>query len=155
MGEGSRRAAVRAVACWVLLAASCVQTPRIIAPQTPSSDDRSLNALLAAHPLPADQNITAALLGRTDALSYHLVQIRDREQPHIHATHDAVVTLLRGKGQLYVRGEPHEMRQGDVAIVPHGTPHNFVNTDSAPAAAFVTFAPPYDGTDQLPINAVP
>jgi quercetin dioxygenase-like cupin family protein len=127
----------------------------VIAPQTPGNDDSSLTALLAAHPLPAGQNIVALLLGRTDTFSYHLVQIRDREQPHIHATHDLVVTLLRGKGQLYVRGEPREMQQGDVAVVPHGTPHNFVNANSTPAVAFVTFAPPYDGTDQVPMSAAP
>ena len=71
-----------------------------------------------------------------------MVQIRDREQPHVHATHDLAVTLLHGAGCLYIRGTPHDMRPGDVALVPHGTPHYFVNAESAPAVAFVTFAPP-------------
>ena len=139
----------------MLWGAACTRSPRILLPEAHGVDDASLTALLAAHPLAATQNIGALLLGRTDALSYHLVQIRDREQPHIHATHDLVVTLLRGKGLIFVRGEPREMRPGNVAVVPHGTPHYFVNTDSAPAASFVTFAPPYDGTDQVPIPAAP
>ena len=143
---------ILAITCWGL-STSCARSPHILIPEIRGASDDSVTALLTAHPLPADQNISALLLGRTDALSYHLVQIRDREQPHVHATHDLAVTLLRGKGQLYVRGEPREMHAGDVAVVPHGTAHNFVNSDSAPAVAFVTFAPPYDGTDQVPASA--
>jgi mannose-6-phosphate isomerase-like protein (cupin superfamily) len=136
-------------------AAACTRVPHIITPETRGVDDERVTAMLAAHSLPAGQNVSALLVGRTDALSYHLVQIRDRERPHIHATHDLVVALLKGKGQLFMDGRPREMRSGDVAVVPRGTPHYFVNTDSSPAAAFVTFAPPYDGTDQLPIAPGP
>jgi quercetin dioxygenase-like cupin family protein len=154
MPAGSQTLRV-AVIAWVLLwGAACTRTPRIVAPEAQSIDHGSLAVLLAAHPLAATENINALPLGRTDAISYHLVQIRHREQPHIHTTHDLVVTLLRGKGRLFVRGEPHEMHPGDVAVVAHGTPHYFVNTDCAPSAAFVTFAPPYDGTDQVPVQAV-
>lgn len=147
-----RRWVVLMIVWWISSAAACTPVPRIITPATPRGDDSRLTAFLAAHPLPATQNISALPLGHTDALSYHLVQIRDREQPHIHAAHDLAVTLLRGRGQLYVHGEPQEMRPGDVAVVPRGTPHYFVNSDGAPAAAFVTFAPPYDGADQVPVT---
>jgi mannose-6-phosphate isomerase-like protein (cupin superfamily) len=152
MENGSRVAGAAVIAYCVLFAAGCVRAPHIITPEPHSVSSGSLTALLAGHPLAATQNISALPLGHTDAFSYHLVQVRDREQPHVHATHDLVVTLLRGKGQMYVRGIPTEMRAGDVAVVTHGTPHYFVNTGCIPTAAFVTFAPPYDGTDQVPIT---
>ncbi len=107
---------------------------------------------MAAHPLPPGANIRSLPLGRTEACSYHLVQVRDREAPHVHATHDLAVTVLRGHGQLYIRGEARPMEVGDVAVVPRGTPHYFVNSGAVPAAAFVTFAPPYDGKDQVPVE---
>ena len=154
MAAGSQILRLAVIAWWVLWGAACARTPRILAPETQGIDRGSLAALLAGHPLAATQNISALPLGRTDTISYHLVQIRDREQPHIHVTHDLVVTLLRGKGQLFVRSQPQEMHPGDVAVVAHGTPHYFVNTDCTPSAAFVTFAPPYDGTDQVPVQAV-
>jgi mannose-6-phosphate isomerase-like protein (cupin superfamily) len=154
MRPQSRTLRAAVIASVVLSGAACARAPHIITPETPAVDNR-LTDFLAAHPLPVGQNISALPLGRTDALSYHLVQIRDREQPHVHATHDLVVTLLRGSGQLYVRDEPQPMRCGDVAVVPRGTPHHFVNTGRAPAAAFVTFAPPYDGADQVPVAAGP
>jgi quercetin dioxygenase-like cupin family protein len=151
MKNGSMVIGALALGWWMWAAAACTRVPHIITPETRGVDDGRLTALLAAHPLPAGQNISALLVGHTEALSYYLVQIRDREQPHTHATHDLAVTLLKGKGQLYVDGAPQEMRCGDVAVVPHGTPHYFVNADSAPAVAFVTFAPAYDGSDQIPI----
>jgi mannose-6-phosphate isomerase-like protein (cupin superfamily) len=122
MAHELRVVRVTILASCLLSIAACVRSPHVITPQARGIDDVQLTALLAAHPLPATQNISALPLGHTDAFSYHLVQIRDREQPHIHATHDLTVTLLRGNGQLYIRGEPQEMRAGDVAVVPHGTP---------------------------------
>lgn len=138
------------VAVISLAGIACTTTPHLLLPSPQGWQRTPLAAVLAEHPLPEGKNISALLLGRTEALSYHLIQIRDREQPHIHATHDATVALLRGSGQLYVGGRTHEMHAGDVAVIAHGTAHYFVNTGSAPAVAFATFAPPYDGKDQVP-----
>jgi len=138
--------------CLASVAGCCATAPSLTLSDLYGTRRSTLEAALQQYPLAEGQNIRAGALGQTDALSYHLVQIRDREQPHIHATHDLAVTLLRGAGTLYIRGIPHDMRAGDVAVVPRGTPHYFVNTQSTPAAAFVTFAPPYDGKDQVPMQ---
>jgi len=126
--------------------------PHVLFANGQAASQTPLTSMLAAHPLLAGQNISALPLGRTDALSLHLIQVRDREQPHQHATHDLSVTLLRGSGRLYVAGDPHEMHAGDVAFVPRGTPHYFVNAGRSPAVAFATFAPAYDGSDQVPVR---
>jgi mannose-6-phosphate isomerase-like protein (cupin superfamily) len=139
------------VAC-SLLVGSCTPAVHVIVPDTQGTRRTDVSTLLRTHPLPEGQNISALLLERTEFLSYHLVQIRDRESPHVHAKHDLVVTLLRGRGWLYIRDTPRKMRTGDIAVVGHGTPHFFVNSDSTPAAAFVTFAPPYDGADRVPVG---
>lgn len=138
--------------CVVSVAGCCAAGPSLTLPDAPGARQDALDALLQQHPLAEGQNIRAVPLGQTETLSYHLVQIRNREQPHVHAAHDLTVTLLRGAGTLYIYGVAHAMRAGDVAVVPHGAPHNFVNTGSTPAVAFVTFAPPYDGTDQVPVQ---
>lgn len=131
--------------------AACASSPHVIHSTPQGMERTSVTLLLAMHPLPEGENISATLLGRTDALSFHLVQIRDRERPHVHAEHDLTVVVLQGSGRLYIDGIAHDMRAGDVAVVPRGTPHYFVNSASTPAAAFVTFAPSYDGKDQLPV----
>lgn len=125
---------------------------RVLVPESGTFVARSPAELAQTYPLADGQNILPTLLGRTEALSYHFIQIRDREPPHAHATHDLVVTLVRGRGTLNVGGRALPMRTGDTAFVPRGQVHFFVNTRSNPAAAFVTFAPPYDGTDNVPAS---
>ncbi len=149
MHDGSRVAGRFLVACALWFTTGCGAAPHLIVPSNAGIERTDLNALLAAYPLAPADIIRAVPLGRTEALSYHLVQIRDREQPHVHATHDLTVTLLRGTGVLHVRGTAQEMRAGDTAAIPRDTPHYFVNTGSTPAIAFATFAPPYDGHDQI------
>jgi len=107
-------------------------------------------ALADEYPLPTGENIRAVILGQTDALSYHFVQVRDRERPHVHAAHDLVVTLLRGRGTVHSGGGIFPMEVGDVVVIPRGTVHYFVNDGFDPTAALVTFAPPFDGKDQVP-----
>lgn len=134
--------------CFVWGTMSCAAVPRLVLPDVGRSGQSDLDSLLATAPLSAGENIRAVVVGHTETSSYHLVQVRDRE----HATHDLSVTLLRGKGSLYVAGVAHELRPGDVAVVPRATPHYFVNAASTPSVAFVTFTPPYDGTDQVPVE---
>jgi len=108
--------------------------------------------LVRLYPCSARRNVTARLLEKTERSSRHLICIRDREQPHIHAAHDLVVTLLEGRGTLWRDGNPVPMQPGDTAAVDAGTVHYFVNEGREPARAFVVFSPAFDGTDQLPPN---
>jgi quercetin dioxygenase-like cupin family protein len=148
---GMRMRRVLIASCLLgLLGCSRTTPPHVFVPDQYAAGGTGLEAILAAHPLPPGQNISALALGQTESCSYHLIQIRDREQPHVHAVHDLAVTVLQGTGRLYIRGEPRVMGAGDVAVVPRATPHYFVNTGADPAVAFVIFAPPYDGKDQVP-----
>ncbi len=140
------------IACVVFAVAGCATVPRLVLPDGNGASQTDLDALLASAPLAAGENIRAVALGHTETSSYHLVQVRDRERPHVHAVHDLSVTVLRGSGTLFIAGVAHELRPGDVAVVPRGTAHYFVNTASTPSVAFVTFAPPYDGKDQVPVE---
>lgn len=111
-----------------------------------------IEAMLAARPPDPGRNITPYLLEASEHSSRHLIWVRDGESPHLHASHDLVVTILQGSGTLWLRGQPIPMRPGDTAAVAAGTPHHFVNGGSEPAAAFVVFAPPSDGSDNVPLS---
>lgn len=104
-------------------------------------------------PLSRDTNIQATPIERGEHASVVLVQIRDRETPHVHTRYDLTVILLRGAGTLWLDRRPLPMREGDVAFVPKGTPHFFVNGGGQPATALVGFAPPFDGPDQQTVEA--
>jgi mannose-6-phosphate isomerase-like protein (cupin superfamily) len=128
--------------------AGCTAPPRTI---VLASGPRPAAALLAAYPPDPQRNITPYLLEQSERTSSHLIWVRDGEQPHVHATHDLVVTVLAGHGTLWLRGTPAPMRAGDVAVIPAGTPHRFVNQGDEPAAALAVFAPPSDGSDNVPV----
>lgn len=131
----------------LLLLAGCAAPGRLLLPTPP----RTLTASAAAPPLPAGANIVPTEIARAGSSSLSIVQIRDGESPHVHATYDLAVTLLDGEGVLWLDGAPLPMRRGDVAFIPRGTPHHFVNGGDAPARAAVVFAPAFAGPDQQPI----
>ena len=108
-----------------------------------------LDAFLAAH-VPADENIRADRVARTETASYHVVQVRDREAPHRHAAHDLTVFVLRGRGTLTLGHTHIRLRAGDAVLIPRGTPHGFVNEGRGRAVTIAVFTPPLDAPDVVP-----
>ena len=100
-----------------------------------------------------DQDIRIDLVATGPATSVHVVQLRKSEKPHIHATHDLKVVVLRGRGTMHIGKEKFRCDAGSVFDIPKGTPHYFMNEGPRPAAALATFSPPYDGKDMIPVPA--
>jgi len=105
--------------------------------------------IVKANPLGPDDNIKGVLLSRQPAVSHYLVQIRDRERPHLHQRHDATIVILRGHGRLVMKDRILIAREGDVFFVPRGTPHYYVNDGPGPTVALAIFTPAYDGKDAV------
>ena len=99
----------------------------------------------------ADQPVRIEELARTANASYHIVQIRDREQPHTHQAHEAVARLEAGEGIFVLGRQVLSLKAGDIVVIPQGKPHFFVNTGKEPAVAWVMFIPPFDGKDYVPL----
>jgi quercetin dioxygenase-like cupin family protein len=107
------------------------------------------------NPVGKDENIKVTPLFKNEDSSHFIIQIRDREKPHIHETHDLTVVVKKGKGILHLGKDTLPMRKGDIAFIPKGAVHYFVNTDSKPSIAYVIFNPSYDGKDIKLIDDVP
>jgi len=108
-----------------------------------------LDAFLGTH-VPADENIRADAIARTETASYHVVQVLGRETPHRHAAHDLTVFVLRGRGTLVLGNTRIPLRAGDAVLIPRGTAHWFVNEGRGRAVALAVFTPPLDATDSVP-----
>jgi quercetin dioxygenase-like cupin family protein len=138
-----------------LLGALGCQGPAPDAPQLMIGALRhGLAPYLAAHPLPDGAEIRADLIERTSGASVHVVQVRGRERPHRHLEHDLVVHVLRGEGVLTLEGAGIPLRVGDVVVVERGAPHWFASAPGTTAVALVTFAPPLDVPDSVPVGDV-
>lgn len=132
-----------------LLVACASRAPVVAVDGAPAS----LEALLARHPLGADQQVRADLLARSAGASYHLVQVRGREEPHRHASHDLVVLVLRGAGTLTLAEARMKLAAGDVALVRRAAAHWFANDGPEPAVALIIFTPPLDAPDTVPVDS--
>src|SRR5262249_37156464 len=64
------------------------------------------------------------------------------ESLNTHATSDQVLLVLDGAVRAEVGTEKADLSQGDVVIVPAGTPHRFRSAGSRPAVTFNVSSPP-------------
>src|SRR3989338_10355155 len=103
--------------------------------------------IVKENPIGKDENIKVIPLFKNENGSHFIIQIRDSEKPHIHETHDLTVVVKRGKGVLHIGKNELPMKCDDIAFIPKGIFHYFVNTGSEPAVAYVIFNPIYDGKD--------
>jgi quercetin dioxygenase-like cupin family protein len=131
---------------------TCVSGPNIYLQYGNEYQELKLDKILADNPLPPGENIKVANLGRSQSASQHVVQIRDREVPHVHKLHDATVTMLRGEGYLILGKKRINLKAGDIVHIPRGVPHYFVNTASQPTVALAVYSPAFDGKDTHPAN---
>jgi mannose-6-phosphate isomerase-like protein (cupin superfamily) len=134
----------------VLLGCTPSQIPYVFLQYAKELRQANLAKVLADNPLGPGENIKIITLGQGQGASHHVVQIRDRESPHLHNAHDGTVIVVRGRGYLVMDTRRITLTAGDIAHIPRGVPHYYVNTDLEPTVAFVIFAPPFDGKDNVP-----
>jgi quercetin dioxygenase-like cupin family protein len=131
---------------------ACAPSPRFFLQYGGELKDTELNKILADNPLLAAENIKVTTLGQGDAVSHHVVQVRNREIPHIHKEHDLTVAVMRGRGYLMLEKTRINLSVGDFLFIPRGTIHYFVNTFHEPSVALAIFSPPFDGKDAVPVG---
>jgi mannose-6-phosphate isomerase-like protein (cupin superfamily) len=131
---------------------ACAPTPRISLQYGTELKQAEIEKVLAENPLGASENIKITTLGQGQGVSHHVVQVRDREKPHMHKMHDGTVVMVKGRGYLMMDNGRIDLSAGDIVYIPRGAVHYFVNTAAEPAVAFVIFSPPFDGKDTLPVS---
>ncbi len=112
-----------------------------------------LRELARREPLRAGEDFRVVALGRDAHTSHHVVHIRNAETPHRHDTHDLVVVILRGHGQMLLGTDRRPVAEGSILYIPRGTVHAFANESGEPASAYAMYTPPYDGKDKVDVDA--
>jgi quercetin dioxygenase-like cupin family protein len=147
-----RKYSRRALALLALpLVFGCSSAPQIALQYGKEFKQTEIEKVLVENPLGPSENIKITTLGQGPGVSHHLVQIRDREKPHMHKLHDGTVLMVKGRGYLILENRRIDLSAGDIVYIPRGAVHYFVNTASAPSVAFVVFSPPFDGKDIVPV----
>jgi mannose-6-phosphate isomerase-like protein (cupin superfamily) len=60
----------------------------------------------------------------------------------VHKTIDQILVFVQGSGEANISGQKFPIKEGDLAFVPAGTPHDFTNTGSTDLKLFTTYSPP-------------
>lgn len=146
------RMAAKALAVLFPILVACTPAYRIYLQYGNTLSESDLETILAANPLGPQDNIKVTTLGKGEGASHHIVQVRDRETPHIHKNHDLTLVMLRGEGYLMLDGRRIDLTVGDIVFVPRAVPHYFVNTFRDPTVGLAVFSPPFDGKDTVPVG---
>lgn len=77
-------------------------------------------------------------------VSIGLAVVKDRIRPHYQKVSDEIYYILRGQGNLTVGDETRELREGDVASIPKGQVHGFVNTGVEPCLVLFSSGPKFE-----------
>ncbi len=114
-----------------------------------------LETFLDEHPLPQGESLRVDEIERTATASYHIVQIRGRERPHVHQHHDVMALLLSGSGRLYLGTTVLVLREGAVVTIPRNVAHYFVcDQPDQVAVAYAVFTPTLDDADVVYTDTV-
>jgi mannose-6-phosphate isomerase-like protein (cupin superfamily) len=70
------------------------------------------------------------------------------EEMSVHRKSDQVLLLLEGELEAEIGGEKGILRQGQVCLIPAGTPHRFENKHKHRAVTFNVYAPPEYSPDE-------
>ena len=101
MAIGFRRFSGRTLGLFALsVFFACAPAPQISLQYGTELKQAEIKKVLAENPLGASENIKITTLGQGQGVSHHVVQIRDRENPHLHKLHDGTVVMVKGHGYL-------------------------------------------------------
>lgn len=62
--------------------------------------------------------------------------------PSVHPDEDQLLYLIDGEVEAEIDGERQRLHSGQLAVVPAGTPHRFINVGSTPARTLNIYTPP-------------
>ena len=60
----------------------------------------------------------------------------------VHKKIDQLLIFVQGTGEANINDQKISIKEGTLAFVPAGTPHNFVNTGNTDLKLFTTYSPP-------------
>lgn len=77
-------------------------------------------------------------------VSIGLAVVQDRIKPHYQKVSDEIYYIVQGQGRLTLGEETYELRTGDVATIPKGQVHGFVNTGAEPCLVLFASGPKFE-----------
>lgn len=104
------------------------------------------NLLTEVATTPIDPQVGIALVQGVaePGVSIGLAVVQDRIRPHYQKVSDEIYYIVRGQGTLTVGEASIQLKEGDVASIPKGKVHGFVNTGNEPCLVIFASGPKFE-----------
>lgn len=93
-------------------------------------------------------NIKVVPLHSDSNSSVYMIYIKQAVKKHVHRLHTEVVTVVDGRGSMYLAGETFDIKKGDHIVIPPNTPHAVVTTSKKPLQVLSVQSPQFLGKDR-------
>jgi quercetin dioxygenase-like cupin family protein len=99
--------------------------------------------ILNANPLKAGEKLQMINIAQDDTVSFVLIRFSEggEVKPHFHKTHDEMVYIIKGSGQMLVNGKWIDVKAGTVHFNPINKVHATRNTGKEPLVGLSIFTP--------------
>lgn len=81
--------------------------------------------------------------------SVFVIFIKKQVRKHFHQYHTEVITVLEGKGEMFMSGEIFNVKPGDCIVIPQGTEHAIITRSKKPLKVLSVQAPEFEGEDRI------
>jgi quercetin dioxygenase-like cupin family protein len=106
--------------------------------------------ILNANPLKAGEKFQMINVAQDDTVSFVLVRFAEGAEvkPHFHKTHDEIVYVIKGSGQMLVNDKWIDVKPGTVHFNPMNKVHSTRNTGKDPLVVLSIFTPSMKEVDR-------
>lgn len=131
---------------WSVLVCLVLLSFAISSSQAANTTDQILTQvddILNANPLKVDEKIQIINVAQDDTVSFVLIRFTEGAEvkPHFHKTHDEIVYVIKGSGQMLVNDKWMDVKPGTVHFNPMNKVHSTRNTGKDPLVIFSIFTP--------------
>jgi mannose-6-phosphate isomerase-like protein (cupin superfamily) len=136
----------RSIVTWTIFAClvlSFVTAPPAKAANAPEQVLTQIDDILKANPLKATEKAQIINVAQDDTATINVVRLREGAglKPHIHKTHDEMVYIIKGTGQMFINGKWIDVKPGTLHFNPMSKVHATKNTGKEDLVLLSVFTP--------------
>jgi quercetin dioxygenase-like cupin family protein len=106
--------------------------------------------ILKANPLSSTDKVQMINVVQDDTVTINVARliVGAEVKPHLHKTHNEMVHVLKGSGQMLINGNWIEVKPGTFHFNPMNKVHATKNTGNEPLVIYSIFTPPMKEVDR-------
>lgn len=136
----------RSIITWIIFAClvlSFVTAPPAKAANTTEQVITQIDDILKANPLKATEKVQIINVAQDDTATVNVVRLLEGAglKPHIHKTHDEMVYIIKGTGQMFINGKWIDVKPGTLHFNPMNKIHATKNTGKEDLVLLSVFTP--------------